>query len=74
MSLLVNRRLLLEIAPEFQVDASIVGKINIVGCAGIACCGGVQAGFADDKSPEKTETENRVASLNGAMRGCKTPA
>ncbi len=75
MSLLVNRRLLLVIAPEFQGDASIVRKINIVGCAGIGCCSGDgQAGFADDKSPEKTETENRVASLNGAMRGCKTPA
>jgi len=63
------------IAPKFLGDASVGERMKIVGYAGIGCCGGDgQAGFADDKSPEKTETENRVASLNGAIRGCKTPA
>ena len=45
-------------APEFLGDASIVKKLKIVRCARIGCCGGDrQAGFADNKSPEKTETK-----------------
>ena len=60
------------IAPKFLGDASIVERIKIVFCARIwCCCGDGQTGFAEDKSPEKTETENRVASLNEAMWGLK---
>jgi hypothetical protein len=55
------RRLHSAIAPKFLGDASIVERIKIVCCVWIECCGGDgQNGFADDKSPEKTETKTAL--------------
>ena len=57
----ITRRLQSVAAPKILGDASIAEKMKIVRCAGIGCCGGNgQDGFADDKSPEKTETKTAL--------------
>ena len=68
---LTIRRLHPVIAPKCLGDASIVGRMKIVCCAWIGWCGGDgQTGFADDKSPEKTETKTALL-VEWGMRGLK---
>jgi hypothetical protein len=59
------------IAPKFLGNARIVERMKIVFCAWTGCCGGDgQTGFADGKSPEKTETKTALL-VEWGMRGLK---